>query len=987
MKKNSNKCKINYHEEIFTYKNIEKYDEDVVDIDNNFLKVRNKYLNILREINRYAKKKRKKNNVKELEKNNNKIITNIKNELKYIDILICGDKNSGKTTFLSCISCVDYSKTNMYNFTLINNKTNIIDGQKKKNKTIIWNYNKLELLSYIPIIFSKLTNRNYDVFKKEFKKDFLDTDICESSIFITRDDLNFINYEFNLCNDSFINDFDYIKINFCEYGEDLFRKIKNYFSIQRNCRKYLKMKNEDKGTDINKEKYEKIEIYNKLCKFNKNVKKLFCSYKIRNIIETALLRIKETRYINYFINLKKCFLLIKSSAHIYNLMTKKEFKKCKNNIKIKKNNKLTYNSLVCNNMNLKKIIFTHDNNKLSSELKKKKKKKKIFLTLNEEHLLNTFYYLNIIKDLNNYDKKEMLYVLSRLFDFEKLSKTFSIYFNLNYNLKIFNTVFNKIENKENIKSINVKAIYYLIKKCVNKKWRIMKKKKNRDIIFKYYSEKKLKYEKYTKENNSHHKKNRHKMKHSKNYDIIENNENTKKKFYFLLKETLEVHNFFKIFYNEYIYKNKNRTYVRNLVKESFDICFLFLKFCFYYIQMNNVSTVFNKLIIHNFIYLKQIDIIKKDPFIYNNICIPSCVHAFINILKFNYKSEAFHSIRNYKTFLLKFIFFGISYYKLKKKSYDFYTNKKKLNHICYFTRDVIINAIVDLFEKKCNDRDKKISKKENITLSIEKKCAKNKNVLKKIINSIDINIPPFIIINSIKTNWVYFKNFMILSNMCSYYKGFSYIYPDICFEIIINFNRDKNIENIPLSKREQKNCFALCFVPLCNISFKNKIKKKKVLHFPFNHKLLKYFNDNIIVKKEKNSHLLFQLLCRKFFIMLKKFLMYYKNENYKIEVDFIFILLNYVMDIYYLMCFEKKKIYSSNENDIVITNNMYSINEGIKFKKKRIKKIIFHINQNNVIFNSLFFLWEDIKYKKKYSLKNKYIRYLKKNLFFSIVCK
>ncbi|CRH00729.1 conserved Plasmodium protein, unknown function [Plasmodium relictum] len=986
MKKRKNKRKINYHEETFTYKNIEKYDEDVIDIDNNFLKVRNKYSSILKKINIYSEKKEKKNYIKELKNDINKITSNIKNELKYVDILICGDKNSGKTTFLNCISCVDHFNSNKYNISLLNDKTNV-KNEIKSNKEIIWNYNKLELLSYIPIIFSKFTNRNYDVLKKEFKKNFLDTDICESSIFITADDLSFINYEFNLCSNSFINDFDYIKINFCEYGEDLFRKIKKYYNILKNYNEHLEMKNENEEGGNNKKKYEGIEICDRLWETNKNIKKLFSSYNIRNIIETALLRIKETKYINYFINLKKCFLLIKSSKLIYNILIEKEFKKSKNNLKIKKKNKVTFNSLL-NNMYSKNTILIHDDNKLYNKLKKKKKKK-IFLTLNEEHLSNTFHYLNIIKDLNNYDKKEMLYVICRFFDFEKLSKRFSIYFNLNYNLNIFNRVINKVENRENVKNINVKAVYYLIKKCVNKKWKIQKrkKKKNNDMVFKYYSEKKLKYLNKTKEKKS------DKTSCSNNCTIIINNSSIKKKINFLLKEALEIRNFFKIFYDEYIYKNKNRSYVRNLVKENFDICFLFMKFCFYYIQINNSSTVLNKLTIHNIIYLRQIDIIKKDQFIYHSICIPSCVHAFINILKINYKSEVFHSVENYKTFLLKFILYGLAYYKLKKNSYDFYTNKIKTNHICYFTRDIIINSIADLFEKKLNEKKsygnvKKISKKENKALSVSRKCKKNMKTLKKIINSIDINIPPFIIINNIKTNWVYFKNYMILSKMCSYFKGSTYIYPNICFEIIMNFNSNSNVEDIFISKTEQQqNYFTLCFLPLHNIFFKNKIKKKKVLHFPFNHKLLKYFNDNILVKKKKNSYLLLNLLCNKFFNMFKKFLIYYKNKNYDIKVDFIFILLNYVMDIYYLMCYEKKKIHISNKKDFIITNDECFINEKIKVKENKIKKIIFLIDENNVIFNSTFFLWEDLKYKKKYSLKNKYIKYLEKHLFFSILCK
>ncbi|KOB89307.1 hypothetical protein PFDG_04855, partial [Plasmodium falciparum Dd2] len=108
--------------------------------------------------------------------------------------------------------------------------SNNIFNIKKKNQQVIWNDNKLELLSYIPIIFSKLINRNYEQFRKSFKKNFLDTDVCEMSLFITRDDLSFINYEFEISNDfCTTHDFNYIKINFCEYGEDFFHKIKKVY--------------------------------------------------------------------------------------------------------------------------------------------------------------------------------------------------------------------------------------------------------------------------------------------------------------------------------------------------------------------------------------------------------------------------------------------------------------------------------------------------------------------------------------------------------------------------------------------------------------------------------------------------------------------------------------------------------------------------------------------------------------------------------------
>lgn len=218
---------IAYHEQIYTYKNVEKYDEDIIDIDKKFLKIPNKNLEILKRINIYSKydKNEETNNglIKKRKRIRNKIYSNnLIDDIKYMDILICGDKNSGKTTFLNCIGCIennclgnkceyyekdnkkDETKNKYHNNNYNNNKkidvkklennisynnfnnnekySNNIFNIKKKNQQVIWNDNKLELLSYIPIIFSKLINRNYEQFRKSFKKNFLDTDVCEMSL-------------------------------------------------------------------------------------------------------------------------------------------------------------------------------------------------------------------------------------------------------------------------------------------------------------------------------------------------------------------------------------------------------------------------------------------------------------------------------------------------------------------------------------------------------------------------------------------------------------------------------------------------------------------------------------------------------------------------------------------------------------------------------------------------------------------------------------
>ncbi|KNG75723.1 hypothetical protein PFMG_01634 [Plasmodium falciparum IGH-CR14] len=349
---------IAYHEQIYTYKNVEKYDEDIIDIDKKFLKIPNKNLEILKRINIYSKydKNEETNNglIKKRKRIRNKIYSNnLIDDIKYMDILICGDKNSGKTTFLNCIGCIennclgnkceyyekdnkkDETKNKYHNNNYNNNKkidvkklennisynnfnnnekySNNIFNIKKKNQQVIWNDNKLELLSYIPIIFSKLINRNYEQFRKSFKKNFLDTDVCEMSLFITRDDLSFINYEFEISNDFCTNhDFNYIKINFCEYGEDFFHKIKKYYQIY-----YYK-----KNKYILHEEMEKKKKKKK--KKNQNLP-LFHSPRIMNMIECALFRIREIKYINFFINLKKSFILVKCTTRLYNIMIKKRY--------------------------------------------------------------------------------------------------------------------------------------------------------------------------------------------------------------------------------------------------------------------------------------------------------------------------------------------------------------------------------------------------------------------------------------------------------------------------------------------------------------------------------------------------------------------------------------------------------------------------------------------------------------------------------------
>ncbi|CDU19091.1 conserved Plasmodium protein, unknown function [Plasmodium yoelii] len=1123
------KNKINYYEEVYTYKNPEKYDEDVVDIDNNLLRVRGNS-SILSRINIYSKEKKKKDNFKENrkrkykknddgdkhnKKHSNHVITNLKSDIKYMDILICGDKNSGKTTFLNCISCVDhpnstynksidnYNEDNKnYNFQgVLNGKKehtgNFSDKEKniKENfminngrKEIISNYNKLELLSYIPIIYSKLSNRNYDVFlkKKQFKNNFLDTDVCEASIFITRDDLNFINYEFNIDNSFFHSDFDYININFCEFGEDLLRKIRVYYELFLLCNNEAREKKSE--NDI---LYDHKMVDNYIKGETNEYKQYFGSNNAISIIEGAILKIRETKYINYFINLKRSFFLVKSSFLIYNRLIKKTIKSymkekrhklddeidthiyrrkidvvsnllvklCPDIYETKSPNK---ECKICKICKFCKILNRHNGEKLFNKFFLKKKKKNIFIMIDQEDMLNNFAYLNIIKNLNNYNKKDILFVGSRAFNFEKISKKFHIYFNLNHNLNIFNQILSKGSATADTIKIDIAPIYYLLKKFVNKNWKIQRRKRHikndryNDIIFKYYSKEKIrklckkmhegntieKEGSYTRhreilsnnntnklnvsfiKNNKKNKRLRYKLceEYECNNNYGDKTDVQKELGYILLKEKKDTSNFFKNFYDEYIYKNKNVSYIKKLVKEGFDICFLFIKLCFYYkeyIEMKKKYEEDNKINIQNFVYLKQLEIIKKKecPFLYHNICVPSCIYVFINILKMNYQHNPLYSLKEYKmSSLLRFIFYGVIYYKFKKKSCDFFSNKNnKTNHICYFTPSVIINSIINLFEDKIrkeeeltyiyhDDNNKnriKIDKTSSKLISPTLiRIRKNRNILKHIINNIDINIQPYIIISNIKQNWEYFKSYMIESNMCSYYDECAYIYPNVSFDIFLNFESLYDNE-VNFSKLYNTNngtySFTLAFMPIQSSNSKrrnNFSDHNQVFHFPFTHKLLKYFNDNIALRIEKGNrndyNSLYHVLCNNFFKMLKQLLIYYfkngkrnlhKKKNKKIKINKIFLLLNYVMDIYYLMAYEENKMFVSKEKGFVVNNlHLPNTTNGQK------KKIIFSIYPNNVLFNSIYFMWEEIKDKKN-PLINKYLKYLERKLFFSIQCK
>ncbi|SOV81550.1 conserved Plasmodium protein, unknown function [Plasmodium sp. gorilla clade G3] len=1115
---------ITYNEQIYIYKNVEKYDEDIIDIDKKFLKVPNKNLEILKRINIYSKyDKNEEINNPIINKRrcirNNICSNNLIHEIRYMDILICGDKNSGKTTFLNCIGCIDNNglrnkyqcykidkkdeTKNKYNNNNNNNNNNnekekkmikkknmsynnfnnnekysnnifnIDNNMKEKSQQVIWNDNKLELLSYIPIIFSKLINRNYEQFRKSFKKDFLDTDICEMSIFITRDDLSFINYEFNISNEFCTKYyFDYMKINFCEYGEDFFHKIKRYYKI------YYYKKN-------------KYITYNKIKKKKNEKLPLYYSPMIMKMIENALFRIREIKYINFFINLKKSFILVKCSTRLYNMMIKKRYIK-RSVLKIGscRNMKRTINNILFYNRNIhilnNYVDIINDDNKQFFEsyikykqnknnMKKKKKKKKPFCWI-----LKTFENINIIKNLNNYNMKDILFLASRSFNFEKLSKKYYIFFNLTYNMNIINNIINKT------KKYNLQILYYLINRFVHKKWKIFKhkEKKNKtnmfeEMIFKYNTIHKNNIYNTTHRNNIYntlhknniyntthrnniynrsHKNNIYNRSHKKNIYIC-----TKKKkdmINFLKSDKLEIHNFFKIFYDEYIYKNQNKSYVKLLEGEHFDLCFLFMKLYFYYHfyinkEKEEKTAVYRKkepkLNFQNFIYLKQIEIVRKnDGITYNNICVPSCVYSFINLLKMYYKNYPFFTLKkNNILFLVNIILSSIAHYKLKKKSCDFFfsSNKWTANYICYFDKDVIINSIVSLLEKNneydeneinknikkqqkhmnkyiFNDRwgrkkEQKETKKKKKKLhsiwscSYYKKYKRRRNILKGIVKNVDINnIPSYIIINNIKTNWLYIKKYMINLNICSYHNEYMYKYPNISYDIILYFN-DNNNKSFLFNMNEQINFPKISFKPIYKNTYthikKNdddKRKKKNILHFPFNNKVLKYFNDTFeMINDNKENETLLQYLYVNFSKDLVKLLTYINKEKYKrkhkginlLVRNNIFILLNHVMDIYYIMEYtcqgrRKKKKVKLNEKKIYITinnsNDIYINEKNIKNNsliEKEEKKITFHIYKNDPLFNSIYFLWEDLKINETQKpLINTYLEHLRENLYFSI---
>ncbi|SOV18449.1 conserved Plasmodium protein, unknown function [Plasmodium sp. gorilla clade G2] len=1088
---------ITYHEQIYTYKNVEKYDEDILDIDKTFLKVPYKNLEILKRINIYSKYDKNEEiynpiiNKRRRIRNKKVCSNNLIHDIKYMDILICGDKNSGKTTFLNCIGCIDnnnleiksecYEKDNMYhqsknnyhnndnnnehininmNNNIIsynnfnnnqidtNNIFNINYNVKKENEQIIWNDNKLELLSYIPIIFSKLINRNYEQFRKSFKKNFLDTDVCEMSIFITRDDLSFINYEFNISN-NFCNKyyFNYIKINFCEYGEDFFHKIKSYYKFYYN----------KKNKDIRHNKIKKKKKKNKI----KNVSLLY-SPMIVNMIESALFRIREIKYINFFINLKKSFILVKCTTRLYNMIIKKRYIKRRvlimryfKNIKRTLNNILFYqrNIHIFNNYihlkNDNKQLFGN-NIKYKQYINNKKKKKNLFVTINEEWLLKTFENINIIKNINNYNMKDILFLASRSFNFEKLSKKYYIFFNLTYNMNIINNITNKT------KKFKLQILYYIINRFVHKNWKVYKYKQRKnkttnmftEIIFKYYpNEKKNKYKASHKKKFIYNIYNIYNASHKNNIYISTKKEDM---INFLKYDKFQIHNFFKIFYDEYIYKNQNKTYVKLLEDEHFDLCFLFMKLYFYYHFYINKEKEEKrnlhrkkepKLNFQNFIYLKQIDIIRKnDGIIYNNICVPSCVYSFINLLKMYYKNYPFFTLKkNSILFLVNIILSSIAYYKLKKKSCDFFisSNKWTANYVCYFDKAVIINSIVNLLGKKNEHDEKEVNnnimkqqeyinkylfidtkkkKKLHYILSClyYKKYKRRRNILQGIIKNVDINnIPPYIIINNIKTHWLYIKKYMINLNICSYHNQYMYKYPDISYDIILYFN-DNNKKNFSFNINEQNNYPKISFKPIYKNTYthikKNdedkRRKKKSILHFPFNHKVLKYFSDtfqNINDNKEHES--LLQYLYGSFSNLLANLLTYinkekYKNKHKRINLlvrNNIFLLLNYVMDIYYIIQYtfrgrrnkkkvklKDKKLYITinNSNDTYI-NETNIPNNSLLLKEE--KKITFHIYKNDPLFNSIYFLWEDLKINEtQKKLIQTYLEHLREHFYFSI---
>ncbi|GAB67155.1 hypothetical protein PCYB_111760 [Plasmodium cynomolgi strain B] len=1033
-----------YHEEIYTYKNDEKYDEEFLDIDSNVLKVCEKKGGVLRQLNIFSPGGRSKKGTKREGRGRsganrgtanrvtsnrvtaNRVTTNIVNDIRFMDILLCGDKDSGKTTFLNCISCVESFKSGR------------TDGSG-------------------------------------------DTDVCQASIFLTRDDLQFINYEFGLGEGLRTDHFDYLKINFCEYGDDLFRKIRAYCEM---C-DYLGVGSDaasgaaDGGSPCACGGGSGNGVY--LAERTKGGAKRGTNWPrsypkkdgansstVINIVEGALLRIKETKYISYFINLRRSFLLVKSTVRMYRiLMGKRNRRRGEKiiNIDVSEERKEdpSGRAFLYRALNTTKCTFKRANSNPRKSLFRKKKN--LFITINEEHIMNTFDYLNIIKDLNNYDRKDVLFVASRAFDFEKLSKRFHIYFNLSHNLEIINFAFRRRNNhsKGNTNwsdsdgaTLPLDDIYHLLKKCVIERWKACKRRaktitkkcnQKSDIIFKYLSEKKLRLR------GDRHKKER-KLNNERKQQEVQNNiggakhaesndphwcdctygrENKKleetRDLSFLLEERREVANFFKTFYDEYIYKNQNRIY-----------------FCFYHFycpqgkEKQNCVKV-SRLNIYKFVYVKQIEVIRKDNNLsHYNICVPSCVYVFTNLLKMNYRGTPFRSLREHKmASLLKYLFYAVIHYKLRKRSYDFYRRGKiGANHICYFTRGVIINSLVDLFESKRREgevishygdsgktKSERHKQKEALLPPLDRKHRRNRKILKDVLSLMDMDMymQPFTIINSIKSDWEYFKKYMTRSGMCSYHSGATYVYPDVAFALVLNFKplhrRGRHVAAVAVAEEEAEEAEAgeaaeaaeeadadidadeansetlggntIHFEPVSDENTKNKLRGRSILHFPFSHKLLKYFIENIPPRRDgkgSNSHILLQLLCNRFFRELKRLLMYYytgEQIKRRTEITRIFILLNYVMDIYYLMAYENVCFYVAKHGDFVLTNDLHASHEfrgGNSIGGKR--RVTFNLYPNCVLFNSAYFLWEEMKYGGKNGSMCRHLSYWKKDLFFSV---
>ncbi|SCO67993.1 conserved Plasmodium protein, unknown function [Plasmodium vivax] len=1058
-----------YHEEIYTYKNDEKYDEEFLDIDSNVLRVYDKKGGLLRRLNIFSPRGRSKKGAKREGRGRsqaNRVTTNIVNDIRYMDILLCGDKDSGKTTFLNCISCVESFRSGSggdggySGHSGDSGGVGCIPHTPRRNKQIVWNYNRLELLSYVPIIFSKLTNRNYDALRKTFKKNFLDTDICQASIFLTRDDLQFINYEFGLGGGLAADHFDYLKVNFCEYGDDLLRKVRAYREV-----------GSGRGERSSK------GVYLAECTKRRTKRPPNCpndasnSSTVINIVEGALLRIKETKYLSYFINLRRSFLLVKSTARMYKILMGRRNKRRRErtvNIDVSAEGKEDprESALLYRALNASKCTFKRANCHPRKSLFRKKKN--LFITINEEHVMNTFAYLSIIKDLNNYDRKDVLFVATRAFDFEKLSKRFHIYFNLSYNLEVFNFAFRGSNNGgegttqrsgSGGETLPQDDIYRLLEKCVFEKWKVCKRRAKgitqkcspkSDIIFKYLSERKLQLR------GDRHKRERHLPSGRKQQEVQNNLGGAKHEegndphwcdstyereketlggttdLSFLLAERREVANFFKTFYDEYIYRNKNRAYVKKLVKENLDICFLFIKFCFYHFYGPQEKAKKNcvkggQLSIYKFVYLKQIEVIRKGKNLsLYNICVPSCVYVFTNLLKMNYEGTPFRPLRERKmASLLRYLFYAVIHYKLRKRSYDFYRQGRiGANHMCYFTRGVIINSLVDLFERKRQQGGaishyghsgeanlERRTQKVALLPPLHRKHRRNRKILKDVLNRMDMHMhmQPFTIISSIKSDWPHFKRYLIQLRMCSYYSGATHAYPDVSFALVLNFKPlhrraracapggeaaagEVNEADEADVEADAHRGGSIHFAPVNNANSKSKLRGRSILHFPFSHRLLKYFVENIPPGRDgqggRNSHTLLQLLCNRFFKALRRLLWYYyTGEQIKrsAEVKRIFILLNHVMDVYYLMAYENMCFYVAPHGEFMLTNDLHASREsrgGNSIGGKR--RVTFHLYQNCALFNSAYFLWEEMKYGGKNGSMRRHLSHWKKDLFFSV---